>query len=270
MNKRANIWLLVALLLCGTGSYAQQSAEEYNETLSNSTDSLYLMAATWIHACQDINGSNPNYGALAKPRRDMEQFLKKQVARFKKPTDVEGADEMRKNLLAFYEFELTVVKDVFVPFEELKSNASDDEVAKCREAFKTVAVKEKQYLMAYNKARQEFADKNGIDLIKKPDAPKPVYRRPGIVKKQPQAQPQAQPQPQARKGEDDDQPVPEQVTTTKKIKSSSQPAPQTQPAPDPERRDNERPTSAGNPHNKIPPKEEPSKKPKDEDEEGDD
>lgn len=267
MNKRANIWLLMLLLVCGTGSYAQQSAEEYNETLSNSTDSLYLMAATWIHACQDINGSNPNYGSLSKPRRDMEQFLRKQVARFKNPTDVEGADEMRKNLLAFYEFELTVVKDVFVPFEQLKSNATDDEVAKCREAFKTVAVKEKQYLLAYNKARQDFADKNGIDLIKKPDAPKPAYRRPGMVKKQPEAQAQVQPQP--KKHDDEDQPVPEPVTTTKKIKAASQPAPQPQPTAEPERRDNERTTSAGNPHNKIPPKEEP-KKPKDEDEEGDD
>ena len=246
--------MLAMLLLCGTGSFAQQTAEEYNELMTNSTDSLYLLAATWVHACQDINGSKPDYSVLARPRRDMEQFLKKQVVRFKKPTDVEGGDDMRKNLLAFYEFELKVVKEVFTPFEELKSNASDDEVAKCRDAFKAVAVQEKQYLLAYNKARQEFADKNNIELIKKPDAPKAAYRRPSMVKKQPQTQ----------KQEDNDA-VLEQVTATKKIKASSAPAPQAQPEAAPERKENDRPSSAGNPHNKMPAKEEP-KKPKDEDE----
>lgn len=237
--------LLLSVRVCG------QTAEEYNEQVTNSTDSLHLMAIMWVHACQDINGSDPDYHSLAAPRKVMERFIKQQISRFKTEPEIEGADDMRKALLALYEFEQELVKEAFIPYEKLKSSASADEVARCKENFMSRLKQEQAVLENLNKARKEFAKKNKIEIAKKPDAPKPAFLR-----TPPKHKPKTE---TAETGDEQVSPQrPPQEPAPTRARDEQRRAPQTPPQA--------RPTSSGNPNNKMPSKEEPKPKPKDEDE----
>lgn len=228
---------IVLLLVCPRAAFAQ-SAEEYIEQIKNSTDSLYLMAATWVHAYQDAVESDKGFGSLAPARRDFQGYVDKQIRIYKKPVDVEGTERIREALLALYEFEKKYIVKGFEPFEGLSATAADDDIFACRNRLTQEGKPERDLLATVNKERKDFAKKNGIDLNPPPDAPKPVYSRPGIIKKTPASEsrppvqaapPQRRPEPpppptqqprrvsagnpNAKKGETTDEDQPEKPTT---------------------------------------------------------
>lgn len=248
--------VLLACGLCSSGLWAQ-TAEEYNEQVGNSTDSLHLMAIMWVHACQEIGGEHPDYQSLAPARRSMEKFIKQQITRFKQEPEVEGTEELRKSLVALYEFEQTLVKEGFMPYEKLKSAASRDEVGQCRNKLTSLLRKEPDLLAAFNVARRDFLKRNNLEITKKQDAPKPAFLRsaPKPKPKPVQEEPVAGGQEEPSAPRPAEQPKPAQERARPEPRRTPEAAPQS------------RPTSSGNPNNKMPAKDEPKPKPKDEDEE---
>lgn len=242
--------IVLAVLFMSASAWAQ-TAEEYNEQVGNSTDSLHLMAIMWVHACQDIGSSGQDYSGLAPARRNLEKFIKHEIARFKTEPEVEGADDMRKALLAVYEYELELVKEGFMPYEKLKAGASAEEVAHCKENFVSRLKKEQDVLGKFNTARREFVKRNNLEMVKKQDAPKPAFLR---------SPPKPKPKPaQADASTEDQAALPRQNDAPSPVQSRREPA------RFPDAGSQPRPTSSGNPNNKMPPKEEPKPKPKDED-----
>lgn len=252
-------WALL-LLITSYGAVAQ-TAEDFNERITNSTDSFALMAAIWVHAYQDAHEGTAEYAALKPLRKDLQQYIKQEIRNYKQSTDVDGSEGVRSALLAWYQFEADFVENSFTPFENLKPTSPEEEVTACRNRFTAEVGKEKGFLEALNKERKAFAQKNSINLAPPPDAPKAAYTRP--------AQPRKEKEMKRREGvQQDSKPV------TKKIISSSAPAPVSTAPPPPAPREPEqaRPMSSGNPNNKLPPKEDPKtskEKDKDEDESDD-
>ena len=252
MRKTLYVLGLVVLFIVPCSSFAQ-TAEELNDRITGSTDTLYLLAVMWKHEFQDRADGDKHYKSLVPFRKYLEEYADKQARSYKKPSGVEGGDSLCAAASALFEFEKNYVKKGFVPFESLSAGSSEAEVSACRDRLTQEGIPERELLSNLNRERRAFASKNGIDIAPPPAAPKPAYQRPSqLYKKKNDGDPE---QPQAPVAKDED-PAPRPQPRTP---AAQRPAPA------------ERPTSSGNPNAKKAPPAEESKPAKDKDkEEGDD
>lgn len=221
---------LVLLFMLPYSSFAQ-SAEELNERITGSTDTLYLFAVMWKHAYQDAVDGDKKFKVLSKFRNDLEEFVEEQAKIYKQPSGVEGGDSLCAALVALYEFEKTYVVKAFVPFEKLSAGSSEMEISACKDRLTQEGIPERELLSALNRQRRSFAARHGINITPPPAAPKAPYRRPTSFKKK------------------SDQETPGQTA------GEEAPAPQPKPRPPVAQKPApvERPTSSGNPNAKKTP-----------------
>ena len=240
---------LVLLFMCPHLSFAQ-TAEELNDRITGSTDTLYLLAVMWKHEFQDQSEGDKRYKSLMPFRKYLEEYADKQAKSYKKPSGVEGGDSLCAAASALFEFEKIYVKKGFVPFESLSSGSSEAEVSACKDRLTQEGIPERELLTRLNRERRAFAAKNGIDIAPPPMAPKPAYQRPAqLYKKKTDSDQETQPAPAAREPEPAPKPQPRTPVVQKPVPA-------------------ERPTSSGNPNaKKAPPTDEDGKTPKDKDKE---
>ncbi len=221
---------IVAILLVSNFpvvSYAQ-TAEEFNEQVIASTDSLYLLASLWAHVFQDNYENERKFGELASIRKDLQKYIDQQLRIFKKGNDAEGSENLRNSLVSFYEFEKKLIAKSFVPFENLTPSSTVEEVNACRDKLGEEGKQEREFLTDVNKERKEYTKRNNIEFAPPQAAPKPI--------------------PKPRTG-----PV-------VKAKTAPTPPPEPTPVANPDDEDRQEPvssrTSSGNPTKKLPAKEE--------------
>lgn len=154
---------LAGLFAFSNDMKAQMTPFQFNEHLSSITDSLYERGTAWGASFNEAYTSK-DFASLVPLRLKLEKYIDSRIAELKKMKDVKNSKEFREATIAFLIFEKEMITLGFKPLEELKKDASEEEIKAKIDGLQVFSDKEQEELKKVGAKQEAYARANGFKI----------------------------------------------------------------------------------------------------------
>jgi len=168
MAKSIHVLVCVLCAFFSSGvAHAQadkQGAIDLNNKVSKMIANLYQDGDYWGKEFSHIDSTTRKYSELAPIRIKMERLLVENLIALKTMHDVGGSYNFRMAAIQFMEVDKGVLNNAFKGIEQLKPNASPQEMQKAVSNLNKESKKEEAELKKIRKLQIEYGKQNGFKV----------------------------------------------------------------------------------------------------------
>jgi hypothetical protein len=135
----------------------------FNEQLTSITDSLMFRGQQWGRAFNEANRTRA-YASLKSTRLQLERFVDANIARVRVMKDVKNSYAFRMAMLSFLQYEKRMIRDAFMPLEQISPAATREEVGAKLARLKEFSKAEAAELEKVGAAQAAYAESNGFRI----------------------------------------------------------------------------------------------------------
>lgn len=165
MYKKLRLSSIVVLLLFTLSLQAQkfESAVDYNDYLSSTTDTLYKLGEKWGSRFAEVR-EKKEFEKLAPVRKEIEVFIERKKMEFFLMKDYKGSERLRLAMVEFLFFQDYMIDLGFLPFENLSKTVSDTVINDYVNKLTVLSEGEGPMLQKLVKEQEAYAAKNGFRI----------------------------------------------------------------------------------------------------------
>jgi hypothetical protein len=154
---------LICLMLAGAQCRAQE-AVDFHKKMVTVVATMNKRCGLWANQLGMIVDGTRKFIDLKPYRIDIEKYIEFEADILKKTKDVQDSKEYREAVISYLEFEKLLVKNAYIPVEQLKPNVSETQFDAAMAHFTDIAAKEDKYLNKIKTVQNQYTQKNGFVL----------------------------------------------------------------------------------------------------------
>lgn len=165
MHKKLRSAGIIVLLLFTLSLQAQkfESAIDYNDYLSSTTDTLYKLGEKWGSRFSEVKEKR-EFEKLVPVRKEIQAFIERKKMEFLLLKDFKNSERLRLAMIEFLVFQGYMIEQGFMPFESISKTAADTVIDDYVKKLTTLSEGEGTMLQKVIKEQEAYAAKNGFRI----------------------------------------------------------------------------------------------------------